>query len=55
MSPLADIQTRKAFEGYRVKAQGRTGKSRKQEEQAEYKKKKFASNSSLSASNHWPR
>jgi hypothetical protein len=54
MSPLADIGPRE--EGLRMKAQGRMGKSRKQEEQAEKQEKEiFASNSSLSASNHWPR
>jgi hypothetical protein len=56
MSPLADIHLRQFAEGFRVKAQGRTGKSRKQEEQAEKQEEEnFASNSSLSASNHWPR
>jgi hypothetical protein len=40
MSPLADIGPRNKAEGFRVKAQGRTGKSRKQEEQAVQKKKK---------------
>jgi hypothetical protein len=49
MSPLADIGN-SLTEGFRMKAQGRTGKSRKQEEQAVKKKKKFASHSSLSAS-----
>jgi hypothetical protein len=54
MSPLADSGGLRQ-EAICVKAQGRSGKYRKQEEQAEQKKKKFASNSSLSASNHWPR
>lgn len=39
MSPPADTSS----EAVRVKAQGRSGKSRKQEEQAEYNKKKIAS------------
>jgi hypothetical protein len=55
MSPLADIRPNEFAEGFRMKAQGRMGKSRKQEEQAVKKKKKFASHSSLSASKHWPR
>jgi hypothetical protein len=56
MSPLADMEPGQIAEGFRVKAQGRTGKSRKQEEQAaKQEEENFASNSSLSASNHWPR
>jgi len=54
MSPLADMALRHQRGGPH-EGTGEIGEVREQEEQTGQKKKKFASNSSLSASNHWPR